>query len=93
MKALRHLLLVAFLCLGQLASAAHAVEHALEHEDIGASHACEFCLQANVLGAALPVAGAWLLPAAAPVRPTTAIGIGRSALPPPAPSQRGPPHA
>jgi hypothetical protein len=92
-NSLRHLLLVAALVFAQLAAGAHAVEHAAGDSDALPGHACQLCLVAHDFGAALPASFS-LPPAVAPALPAAApIPAGRSAVPPPPPSQRGPPAA
>lgn len=93
MNPLRHLLLVAALFFAQLAAGAHAVEHATGDGDALPGHACQLCLVTHDFGAALPAAFS-LPPVVAPVLPEPGlIPAGRSAVPPPPPSQRGPPTA
>jgi hypothetical protein len=90
---LRHLLLVAFLFFAQLAAGAHAVGHAVDHEDGSPPHFCELCLAAHDLGTALPSLAA-LPPACLPELIPAALQVNdRSAFPPPAAPQRGPPSA
>lgn len=93
MNPLRHLLLVAVLFFAQLAAGAHAVGHAAHNESGLPAHVCELCVAAHDLGVALhslatlpPIITAVLLPE---VRSAHA----RSAFPPPAAPQRGPPIA
>ena len=93
MNPLRHLLLVVALVVAQLAAGAHAVEHAAGDNDALPGHACQLCLVTHDFGAALPAAFV-LPPVVAPALPAPAlIPAGRSAVPPPSPSQRGPPAA
>lgn len=93
MNPLRHLLLVVVLLFAQLAAGAHAVEHAANQEGTLPSHACELCMAAHDLGAALPVLAA-LPPIVAQSLPVAILAQpGRSALPPPLACQRGPPSA
>jgi hypothetical protein len=90
---LRHLLLVVALVLAQLAGAAHALEHAVEEPGAPPGYSCAFCLAAHDLGDALPAVVS-LPPAVAPALPAlAALPAGRFAVPPPSPSQRGPPAA
>lgn len=93
MNPLRHLLLVAALVLAQLAGTAHALEHAVDDPGAPPGYSCALCLAAHDLGAALP-ASVPLPPVVAPTLPApAAMPAGRSAVPPPLPSQRGPPAA
>ena len=93
MNPLRHLLLVAGLRFAQLAAGAHAVGHAADNERGLPTHTCEFCLAAHDLGAALP-ALAYLPPVVVPqLVPEALYRHARSAFPPPAAVQRGPPAA
>jgi hypothetical protein len=90
---LRHLLLVAVLLFAQLAAGAHAVGHAADNEPGLPTHTCELCLAAHDLGAALP-ALAYLPPVVLPrLHPEALHCHARSAFPPPAAVQRGPPVA
>jgi hypothetical protein len=90
---LRHLLLVAVVFFAQLAAGAHAVGHAADNESGLPTHACELCLAAHDLGTALPSLAA-LPPARLPERIPAALQVNdRSAFPPPAAPQRGPPSA
>ena len=93
MNSLRHLLLVAVLLLAQLAVGAHAVGHAADNEPGLPTHACELCLAAHDLGSALPSLAALLPVALALLVPESLQSHDRSAVPPPAASQRGPPTA
>jgi hypothetical protein len=91
MLQLRHLILVAVLLFAQLAAGAHALEHAAGNEDGLPTHACELCLAAHDLGAALPsLAVLPPLPHFTFV-PAVFAAHGRCALPAPLASQRGPP--
>ncbi|MBP8170108.1 MAG: hypothetical protein KAX99_10645 [Azonexus sp.] len=90
---MRHLLLVAVLLLAQLAVGAHAVGHAADNEPGLPTHACELCLAAHDLGSALPSLAALLPVALALLVPESLQSHDRSAVPPPAASQRGPPTA
>ena len=93
MNPLRHLLLVVVLCFAQLAAGAHAVGHAADNEGGLPAHTCELCLAAHGLGAALPSLAA-LPPVVVPLLVPEALHAhARSALPPPAAPQRGPPSA
>lgn len=92
MNSLRHLLLVAVLFLAQLAVGAHAVEHAAGNEGALPTHTCELCLAAHDLGAALPSLAALPPVALNLVIPESLQSHDRSALPPPAAPQRGPPN-
>jgi hypothetical protein len=90
---LRQLLLVAALLFAQLAAGAHAVTHAVENDSGLPTHACELCLTAHDLGAALPA-----LVSQPPVAPLLLVpealhAHARSAFPAPAAPQRGPPAA
>jgi len=88
---LRHLLLVAALLFAQLAAGAHAVGHAADNESGLPTHACELCLAAHDLGAALPSLAS-LPPVTAPrFVPELSPARGRADFPPPPASQRGPP--
>jgi len=90
---LRHLLLVVVLFFAQLAAGAHAVGHAADNEGGLPAHTCELCLAAHDLGAALPSLAA-LPPVVVPLLVPEALHAhARSALPPPAAPQRGPPIA
>ena len=93
MNPLRHLLLVAVLLFAQLAAGAHAVGHAADNESGLPAHTCELCLAAHDLGAALP-SPAVLPPLVASLLVPEALHThDRSAFPPPAAPQRGPPIA
>ena len=94
MNPLRHLLLVAVLFFAQLAAGAHAVGHAAENESgLPAKHVCELCLAAHDLGAALPSL-VLLPPVVVPLLVPEALHAhARSAFPPPAAPQRGPPKS
>lgn len=93
MNPLRHLLLVVLLFFAQLAAGVHAVEHAAGNEGGLPTHACQFCLAAHDLGAALPSLAVLPPVLAIPLVPEVLPAHGRSALPPPAAPQRGPPLA
>ena len=93
MNSLRHLLLVAVLLFAQLAAGVHAVGHAADNEPGLPTHACELCLAAHDLGSALPSLAALLPVALALLVPESLQSHDRSAVPPPAASQRGPPTA
>lgn len=91
MHPLRHLLLVVALVFAQLAAGAHAVDHAVGKDGALPAHACELCLAAHDLGAALsgvvslpPIVDLVLVPEALSF-------FARSHLPPPRASQRAPP--
>ena len=88
---LRHLLLVAVLFFAQLAAGAHAVEHAAGNDDGLPTHACQLCLAAHDLGAALPSLVALLPVQAVLLVPESFSAHGRGAFPAPVPTQRGPP--
>lgn len=91
MNPLRHLLLVALLLFAQLAAGAHAIEHAADHEGGLPAHTCELCLAAHDLGGVLPSVAA-LPPVVVPLLVPEALHAhARSAFPPPAAAQRGPP--
>ena len=93
MNPLRHLLLVVVLCFAQLAAGAHAVGHAADNEGGLPAHTCELCLAAHDLGAALTSLAA-LPPVVVPLLVPEALHVhARSAFPPPAAPQRGPPIA
>lgn len=92
MNPLRHLLLVAVLLLAQLLAGAHAVEHAAGDEDGLPTHACQLCLATHDLGTALPALAALPPVVAQHVVPEALTAHGRSALPAPVASQRGPPR-
>ena len=93
MLPLRHLLFVAVLFFAQLAAGAHAVGHAADNEGGLPAHTCELCLAAHDLGVALPSLAA-LPPVVVPLLVPEALhDHARSALPPPAAPQRGPPIA
>ena len=93
MNPLRHLLLVAVLFFAQLAAGAHAVGHAADNDGGLPAHVCELCLVAHDLGAALPSLAA-LPPVVVPLLVPEALHPhARSAFPPPAAPQRGPPSA
>ncbi|PKO92883.1 MAG: hypothetical protein CVU16_05895 [Betaproteobacteria bacterium HGW-Betaproteobacteria-10] len=92
MNSLRHFFLVAVLFLAQLAVGAHAVEHAAGNEDALPTHTCELCLAAHNFGAALPSLAALPPVALISLIPESLQSNDRSALPPPAAPQRGPPN-
>jgi hypothetical protein len=92
-NSLRHLLLVAALLFAQLAAGAHAVGHAADNESGLPTHACELCLVAHDLGAALPSLAA-LPPVQVPgLAPEALVAQGRTVFPPPAAAQRAPPNS
>ncbi len=93
MNPLRHLLLVAVLCFAQLAAGAHAVGHAADNESGLPTHTCELCLVAHDLGATLPSLAVLPPLVASLLVPEALHTHGRSAFPPPAAPQRGPPIA
>ncbi|WP_371323669.1 hypothetical protein VX159_14920 [Dechloromonas sp. ZY10] len=88
---MRHLLLVIVLVFAQLAVGVHAVGHAAGDDEAVPTHACELCLQAHDLGAALPTLLALPLPVLLAERAASPMSQGRLALPPPPAAQRGPP--
>ena len=91
MNSLRHLLLVLALVFAQLAVGVHAVGHAAGDDEAVPTHACELCLQAHDLGAALPALALLPLPVLLAEAAACPIRQGRLALPPPPAGQRGPP--
>ena len=93
MNPLRHLLLVAVLCFAQLAVGVHAVGHAADNESGLPAHTCELCLAAHDLGATLPSLVALPPVITTALVPEVQYAGGRSAFPPPAAPQRGPPIA
>ncbi len=93
MNPLRHLLLVAVLFFAQLAAGAHAVGHAADNEGGLPPHTCELCMAAHDLGAGLPSLAALPPVITAALVPEVQYAGGRSAFPPPAAPQRGPPIA
>ena len=93
MLPLRHLLFVAVLFFAQLAAGAHAVGHAADNEGGLPAHTCELCLAAHDLGVALPSLAALPPVVAILLVPEALHTHGRSAFPPPAAPQRGPPVA
>ena len=92
MLQLRHLLLVVVLFFAQLAAGAHAVEHAADNEKGLPTHACQLCLAAHDLGAALPSLAVLPTVQVAQFVPDAFLAHGRNAFPAPAASQRGPPR-
>jgi hypothetical protein len=89
---LRHLLLVVLLVFAQLAAGAHAIGHAADGESgLPAKHVCELCLAAHDLGSALPSLAALPPIISTALVPEAPYFQGRSAFPPPAAPQRGPP--
>jgi len=90
---LRHLLFVAVLIFAQLAAGAHAVGHAADNESGLPGHICELCLAAHDLGATLPSLVTLPPIILAVFVPEAQHTHGRSAFPPPAAPQRGPPSA
>ena len=93
MNPLRHLLLVAVLFFAQLAAGAHAVGHAADNESGLPAHTCELCLAAHDLGVALPSLVTLPPIITAALVPEALHTHDRSAFPPPAAPQRGPPIA
>ena len=91
MNSLRHLLLVTVLFFAQLAAGAHAVDHAAGNEGALPTHACELCLAAHDLGAALPSLSALPPVLAQHARPEVLLHSGRTAFPAPLTRQRDPP--
>lgn len=93
MTFLRHFFLVVALVFAQWAAAGHAVEHAAGKEGALPAHACELCLVAHDLAAALP--GVAVLPPLLEVLlvPESLAFAARSQLPPPATRQGAPPAA
>lgn len=91
MLQLRHFLLVAILFFAQLATGAHAVEHAAGDEKGLPTHACQLCLAAHDLGAAMPSLVALPPVVAVQFVPEALSAHGRSAFPAPLATQRGPP--
>jgi len=90
---LRHLLLVAVLFFAQLAAGAHAVGHAADNKSGLPAHTCELCLAAHDLGSALPSLVSLPPVVTATLLPEVRNPQGRSAFPPPAAPQRGPPNS
>lgn len=94
MNSLRHFLLVAVLLFAQLAAGAHAVGHVVDNEKGLPAHTCELCLVAHNLGTAtFPSLAVLPLVASRFTVPESLQSHDRSALPPPAAVQRGPPAA
>jgi hypothetical protein len=93
MQHLPRFLLVVLLFLAQVWAGAHAVEHAAGREGVLPPHVCEFCLAAHDLGSALPSLALPLPLPAEQVLGDVLPSPDRSALPPPAARQRGPPIA
>jgi hypothetical protein len=91
MLPLRHLLFVAVLFFAQLAAGAHAVEHAASNENGLPTHACQLCLAAHDLGAALPSLVALPPVLAVQLVPASFAAHGRNAFPAPIATQQGPP--
>ncbi|MDP3537927.1 MAG: hypothetical protein Q8S26_04410 [Azonexus sp.] len=91
MNSLRHFLLVAVLLFAQLAAGAHAVEHAAGNEQGLPTHACQLCLAAHDLGAALPSLVALPPVLAVQLVPASFSAHGRTAFPAPIATQQGPP--
>jgi hypothetical protein len=88
---LRHLLLVVVLFFAQLAAGAHALEHVADNEKGLPTHACQLCLAAHDLGAALPSLAVLPPVQFAQFVPEALSAHGRGALPAPLAAQRGPP--
>lgn len=88
---LRRLLLVVVLFFAQLAAGAHAVEHAAGNDGALPTHACQLCLAAHDLGAALPALAALPPVLAVQLVPESFSAHGRSAFPAPIATQQGPP--
>ncbi|MGE5769915.1 MAG: hypothetical protein ACM32G_06440 [Betaproteobacteria bacterium] len=92
MNPLRQILLVFVVVIAQWVSAAHAVEHAVEVDGTVAAHTCPLCLTAQDLGAALPSLAQQSSAITPRLVPESLAAHARAALPPPLPSQRGPPR-
>jgi hypothetical protein len=88
---LRRLLLVVVLFFAQLATGAHAVEHAASNDDGLPTHVCPLCLAAHDLGAALPSLVALPPVLAVQLVPESFAAHDRCAFPAPIATQRGPP--
>ncbi|MDP2882185.1 MAG: hypothetical protein Q8N89_11450 [Azonexus sp.] len=88
---LRSLLLVFAVFFAQLATGAHAVEHAAGNEQGLPTHACQLCLAAHDLGAALPSLLALPPVLAVQLVPASFSAHGRTAFPAPIATQQGPP--
>lgn len=88
---LRRLLLVLAILFAQLATGAHAVEHAAGNEQGLPTHACQLCLTAHDLGAALPSLVALPPVLAVQLVPVSFSAHGRTAFPAPIATQQGPP--
>ena len=88
---LRRLLLVLAILFAQLATGAHAVEHAAGNEQGLPTHACQLCLTAHDLGAALPSLVALPPVLAVQLVPESFSAHGRTAFPAPIATQQGPP--
>lgn len=91
MNSLRHLLLVVVFLFAQLATGAHAIGHTGDNEPGVPDHSCSLCLAAHDLGSGLPTLANPPPVLAVSFIPECVDCAGRSALPPPAASQRGPP--
>lgn len=91
MRPLRHLFFVVILVFAHLAAGAHAVEHAVGKDSALPVHACERCLAAHNLGAA--VHGVVFLPPIVDLVlvPEAVACFARSHLLAPITSQRAPP--
>ena len=93
MRRWHHLLLVFSLLLGQLLAGAHAIEHAASRDEGLPTHACQLCLMAHDLGAALPSLVS-LPPVVLPLWvPESLATHARTDWPAPVASQRGPPRS
>lgn len=88
---LRRLLLVLAVFFAQLATGAHAIEHAAGDEQGLPTHACQLCLAAHDLGAALPSLAALPPVLAVQLIPASFSAHGRTAFPAPIATQQGPP--
>ncbi|MGB4066356.1 MAG: hypothetical protein WBK19_21225 [Azonexus sp.] len=91
MLPLRRLLLVVVLFFAQLATGAHAVEHAASNDEGLPTHVCQLCLAAHDLGAALPSLVALPPVLAVQFVPASFAAHGRNAFPAPIATQQGPP--
>lgn len=91
MRAWRHFLLVASLILAQLLAGAHAIEHAAGNDEALPTHACQLCLTAHDLGAALPSLASPPPVVTVFVAPDVQPTQGRAECPAPPAGQRGPP--
>lgn len=91
MAKLRPLLLVITLIFAQLVAGGHQVEHAAGKDGILLGQACELCLAAHDLGAALPKIVSLPRIADLVLVPEALSFIARSHLPPPNTRQGAPP--